>query len=159
MTLTEPLTILDKLIVDRAPVGTLRNQITVIREQAEAIETSLNTLQQENTDLNKEMTALKDCHAKAVAQIELKLVAMQSENAAIKTKVLAAQADAQDEIRIHKQFEFRRSKHTGLKWAAFCPVCHVLADTTHGLVRCANAQCSWAPFFSVMQLQDLISEL
>ena len=68
-------------------------------------------------------------------------IGLVQENAELKRKLEDLQSE---EIRIHPTgIEFRRGKRTDGKWAAFCPVCHLPADTTTGFVKCPNSKCGW----------------
>jgi hypothetical protein len=64
-----------------------------------------------------------------------------------------------EEIRIYKEIEFRRSKRTDGKWAAFCPKCH-LPVSGRGVVQCKDQKrCGWFVLIGKLSTDDLIKEL
>ncbi len=108
-----------------------------------------------------------------LAEAEAKIDTLQLQNGSLQAQIERERLDHKqtreelqrlkdehaEEVRIHKGFEFRRGKRTGGVWMAFCPTCHLPADTTTGVVRCANTKCGWTPLLSDKQLREWIAEL
>jgi len=64
-----------------------------------------------------------------------------------------------EEIRIHRMIEFRRGKRTGGQWIAFCPQCHIPADTVNAFINCPNSKCRWETLVPSAELKQIIAEL
>lgn len=65
-----------------------------------------------------------------------------------------------EDIQVHSGIEFRRGKRTANTWMAFCPQCHIPADTSTVYVRCGHPKCGWNTYIgSVKQLPAIIASL
>ncbi|ACB77051.1 hypothetical protein Oter_3776 [Opitutus terrae PB90-1] len=84
-------------------------------------------------------------------------VQLVQENAELKKKLAEAQAE---EVRIHRSIEFRKGPRTGNRWAAFCPKCHMPADTPSlGVYIECTAQCGWTSSVKHLEFSRVLAEL
>jgi hypothetical protein len=90
-------------------------------------------------------------------QAQLEIVTTDRDNA--QTQLQRLKDEYAEEVRIHRMIEFRRGKRTGGQWVAFCPRCHIPADTEIAFTGCPDQQCGWTTMIPNADMKRIITEL
>lgn len=132
---------IEKLITEHGSAAILRERLDFAKQQFAQLEAEVVELRNARAEIAAFLRIEKEAHTKTRDNYDA-LVALHSE-----------------EIRIVDGIEFRRGKRTSGCWIAFCPACHVPADTSRVYVRCSVVNCGWTVLIPNADLKSVIQKL
>ncbi len=126
----------------------VRERLSLALDRLAEAEAKIEALQAENAELKAENRSLR-------AELE----GVRRDHQQDKKELRRIQDEHAEEVRVHGGVEFRRGKRTGGGWVPFCPACHLPADLSLGIIRCAGAGCGWQVLLSDEQVRGMAAGL